>query len=51
MIKKGVVSRYFHVPYNEIEEKLSIEDIEKLYCLGLHMIDIIDMAPFHHNKK
>lgn len=46
MIRKAVVSHYLHVPYVGMEEKLSIEEIDKLYYLSLHLFDIMEMAPF-----
>lgn len=50
LIKKAVVSRYFHEPYSDMEKRISINDIDKLYTLALHLVDIIDMAPFKSKK-
>ena len=34
----------------DMEKRLSINDIDKLYTLALHLVDIIDMAPFKSKK-
>ena len=48
--KDGLMSDEDAKTYSDMEKRLSINDIDKLYTLALHLVDIIDMAPFKSKK-
>lgn len=50
LIRKAVVSRYFNEPFSEIEDRLTIYEINMLYKVALHLVGTIDMAPFKNTK-
>lgn len=51
LLRKAIVSRYFNIPINEVTDRLTLNDINKYYIAALHLVDIIDMAPFKSTKK
>lgn len=51
LIKKAVVSRYFNEPITTIMDRLTIDEVDDLYNVALHLVDLIDMAPFKQSSK
>lgn len=47
MYKKAIVSRYFHEPITEMENRMTLHDIDKWFVVALKMIQQIDFIPTH----
>lgn len=51
LVKKALVSHFFHIPINKVTESLTLEEIEKYHCLALWIMDNVNFAPFKIDKK
>lgn len=50
LIRKAVVMRYFNVPMNEVEN-LDDYSLDKWYNAAMHLVDLIDLAPFKNKQS
>lgn len=49
-IRKCLISHYFNISLEKVNNNLSFDEIEKYYNAAIFLIDTVDMAPYKTNK-